>query len=63
MHFLRVDFVVLPVFVQGEVSALFCAGAVDVFAVSSEYHPLRNGLVSLYTICRTVRLLQWYSVV
>jgi hypothetical protein len=25
--FLRVDFVVLPVFVQGEVPALFCAGA------------------------------------
>jgi hypothetical protein len=25
--FLRVDFVVLPLFVQGEVPALFCAGA------------------------------------
>lgn len=25
--FLRVDFVVLPVFVQGDVPALFCAGA------------------------------------
>jgi hypothetical protein len=25
--FLRVDFVVLPLFVQGEVFALFCAGA------------------------------------
>jgi hypothetical protein len=58
--FLRVDLVVLPLFVQGEVPALFCGGAEQDWPMCSPC--LQNTLfsatvVSVYTTCRNVHLI------
>jgi hypothetical protein len=62
--FLRVDLVVLPLFVQGEVPAWFCAGAEQDWPMCSPFlrntTTLWNILVSVYvyTTCRNVRVIR-----